>query len=218
MSIKLDSIEKAPGEVGVRIFLGVALCFAVFLAANSSAQTILPPPDLGTIPLDHDRFLQFPESDRTDTDASATAYYEAVDPGGSRATLDGWKSENGFIEPLPATTAGLTAIGAWEMKLFAGLLAAMKAVPEGEGTLLDNSMVVFLSECSDGDTHSHEDLPVLVAGRAGGEWESGRLIETGGRPLAGLHLSALKFAGAPDTTFGMDGTCALLHETIVEGH
>ena len=103
--------EKSQGEVGLRIFLGVALCFAVILAANSSAQTILPPTNLGTIPLDHDRFLQFPESDRADTNSSATAYYEAVDPGGSRATLDGWKSENGFIEPLPPTTAELAAVG-----------------------------------------------------------------------------------------------------------
>lgn len=75
------------------------------------AVALEPPPSLGTIPFDHDRFLQFPESDRADSSASAEAYYDLVDPTGARATLAGWKALNGFVEPLPSNPASLAAMG-----------------------------------------------------------------------------------------------------------
>ena len=72
---------------------------------------VSPPAGLGTVPFDHDKFLQFAESNRADTVASSDAYYRAVDPRNLRTTVDEWKTLNGFIEPLPNTTAGLAAMG-----------------------------------------------------------------------------------------------------------
>ena len=54
--------------------------------------------------------MQFAESNKADTVASGDAYYQTVDPDKLRATLDEWKSLNGFIEPLPNTTASINAV------------------------------------------------------------------------------------------------------------
>ena len=50
----------------------------------------------------------------------------------------------------------------------------MKAVKEGDGTLLDNTMIVYGSGIGDGNRHNHDDLPVIVAGRGGGTITPGR--------------------------------------------
>ena len=75
---------------------------------------------------------------------------------------------------------------------YAKFLERLKSIPEGTGTLLDNSMIVYGSAIADGNAHSHHDLPVLLAGKGGGTIASGRLIvspkET---PLNNLFLSML---------------------------
>jgi hypothetical protein len=62
----------------------------------------------------------------------------------------------------------------WRMGLFARLVQALKDAPEGAGTMLDNSVVMFTSEFSTGADHSVRDVPMLLAGRAGGRWTTGR--------------------------------------------
>ena len=54
------------------------------------------------------------------------------------------------------------------MELFAGFVKKMKATPDGDGTLLDHTMIVYGSGLSDGNRHTHNDLPVLIVGRGGG--------------------------------------------------
>ncbi len=75
---------------------------------------------------------------------------------------------------------------------FAYLVEQLRAVSEGEGTLLDHSMVLYGSGLSDGNRHRHDDLPIVLAGRAGGAIKPGRHIkyerET---PLNNLFLSML---------------------------
>jgi hypothetical protein len=84
-------------------------------------------------------------------------------------------------------------INTFHVKQLAYLLERMKSIPEGEGTLLDHSMIVYGSGNSDGNAHNHDDLPVLLAGRAGGTIQTGRHLrypkET---PLANLWLSMLE--------------------------
>src|SRR6266852_8695903 len=53
-------------------------------------------------------------------------------------------------------------------------LQKLKSIPEGEGTLLDNCMVVYGSGIGDGNAHNHDNLPVLLAGRGGGTIQTGR--------------------------------------------
>lgn len=73
------------------------------------------------------------------------------------------------------------------------LLQKMKSIPEGDGTLLDHSMIVYGSGNSDGNRHNHDDLPVLLAGRAGGTIDTGRHVRYSKEtPLNNLWLSLLE--------------------------
>jgi hypothetical protein len=80
---------------------------------------------------------------------------------------------------------------------FAYFLEQLKSTPEGEGTLLDNSMILYGSGISDGNRHRHDDLPLVLAGRAGGSISTGRhLCYEGETPMNNLFLSMLDRVGA----------------------
>ena len=86
---------------------------------------------------------------------------------------------------------------------YAKFIERLAATPEGEGTLLDNCMILFGGGISDGNKHNHEDLPILLAGRAGGTVEPGRIVRpTTGTPLCNLYVSMLERAGCPVGAFG----------------
>jgi hypothetical protein len=83
------------------------------------------------------------------------------------------------------------------------LLEKLKSTREGEGNLLDTSMIVYGSGIGDGNAHNHDNLPVLVAGRGNGTLKTGRHLrypkET---PLMNLYVSMLERIGAPANSFG----------------
>lgn len=106
----------------------------------------------------------------------------------------------------PVMLDNLTAIGAWEMRAYAAFLRKLAAVPEGDGTLLDHSLVLLGSELSDGNAHSHVDLPILLAGSGGGAVVPGQHIAWHGDPVADLYIALLQVVGVPTAAFGMDGT------------
>jgi hypothetical protein len=86
---------------------------------------------------------------------------------------------------------------------FAKFLEKLKSTREGEGTLLDNSMIVYGSGISDGNSHSHRDLPVLVAGQGGKTVKTGRHLKMDGEtPLNNLYLSMLDGMGVPAEKLG----------------
>lgn len=97
----------------------------------------------------------------------------------------------------------LTVIDQWEVAQFADLVGRLKAIPEGEGTLLDNCMVYFSSEVEDGNAHRHTNMPVLLAGRGGGAVSPGRhVVVDSETPVANLFLSMLHAMGVPEESFG----------------
>jgi hypothetical protein len=109
-----------------------------------------------------------------------------------------------------------SAICKWEVEQFAYLLSKMKAVQEPDGTLLDNSVVLFSSGMGDSKLHDTLNLPVLLAGKAGGKIRPGRHISyknylelTPGVPISRLFLSMLNAVGVSATSFGVDGTSPL---------
>lgn len=75
---------------------------------------------------------------------------------------------------------------------FARFLKGLQQIKEGSGTLLDNCMIMYASGLSDGNRHNHDDLPVILAGRAGGSIQTGRHLKLGKEtPLNNLFLSML---------------------------
>lgn len=87
---------------------------------------------------------------------------------------------------------------------FAYVLSRMRDIREENGrSLLDNSMVLYTSGLSDGNRHNHNDLPVIMAGSAGGRLTTGRNLVLGeDRPMSNLYLSMLDLMGAPQDHFG----------------
>jgi hypothetical protein len=73
----------------------------------------------------------------------------------------------------------LTAINRWYTEQLAYLLAAMKKVPEGDGTLLDSTLVVYCNELHTGWDHKAGPTPAVLAGRAGGALRTGRYLDYG---------------------------------------
>lgn len=71
----------------------------------------------------------------------------------------------------------LSRLKSWYAEQFVYLVNAMKAVPEGEGTMLDNTVIWWCSEISVGNSHSHRDMPFVLAGSCGGYFKTGRYVE-----------------------------------------
>lgn len=88
--------------------------------------------------------------------------------------------------------AKILRINLFHTQQLAYFLEKLDAIPEGNGTLLDHSMIVYGSGNADGNRHSHHDLPILLAGNGSGTLSSGRHIEYPKEtPLNNLWLSLL---------------------------
>lgn len=85
---------------------------------------------------------------------------------------------------------------------FAYLLQQLKSRPEDGGTMLDHSLVLLCTEVCDGNTHSHDNMPFILAGRAGGRVATGRLLNYPGRRHADLLISLAQAMGQGLTRFG----------------
>jgi hypothetical protein len=91
----------------------------------------------------------------------------------------------------------------WHVAQYAYLLERLRAIPEGEGTLLDNSMILFGSSISDGNRHDPNNLPILVAGKAGGRFRTGQHIASEkNTPLCNLYHTMINGMGVEVDGFG----------------
>ena len=96
----------------------------------------------------------------------------------------------------PVKLAKLGKIDRFYLRQLSYFLDKLKGIKEGGGTLLDNSMIVWGSGIGDPDRHNHDNLPVIVAGRAGGTWTTGkRIMLPGETPITNLYLSMLDRLG-----------------------
>jgi hypothetical protein len=94
-------------------------------------------------------------------------------------------------------------INRWHVQQYAHFLQKLATMREGAGTVLDHSFVLLGCGFSDGNKHDPANLPILLAGRGGGEIESGRHIACSpGTPLCNLYLSMLQTLGIPAEQFG----------------
>jgi uncharacterized protein DUF1552 len=130
--------------------------------------------------------------------------YPEIDVPDSHHPLTHHRGNPEFVEKV-------TRINAYHAELFAHFVAKLKATPDGDGTLLDHSMVVYGSAISDGDRHTHEDLPVLLVGRGAGRLKPGRHVgHPRDTPLTNLYLTLLDGMGVRPEAIG-DSTGKLAH-------
>ena len=99
--------------------------------------------------------------------------------------------------------AAVKKIDVFHMQQYAYFLGKLKAVQEGHGTLLDNCMVLMGAGIADGDRHSHYDLPIILAGKAGGALKTGQhLTYPKQTPLCNLYLAMFDTLGVKAERFG----------------
>jgi hypothetical protein len=101
-----------------------------------------------------------------------------------------------------AAWSNLAARQAWHAGELAYLMQRLDAIPEGDGTVLDNTLIVWGTEVSKGNSHSLDDIPYLLAGTAGGALISGQFLELGGISNSRLLLTILRAYGFAGDTFG----------------
>lgn len=131
-----------------------------------------------------------------DNGASNRSYADVIGVSGAHHQLSHHQND-------PETLERLRLIGRWEVEQFSALLQRMAAIDEGGCSMLDNSAVYFASEIADGNSHSHRDLPVLLAGAGGGVWTPGRHIRyPSDTPMANLYLAMLESFGVVEPSFG----------------
>jgi hypothetical protein len=97
-------------------------------------------------------------------------------------------------------------INRFHAEQLAYILEKMQRTREGNGTLLDNTLLVYGGGISDGDRHNHDDLPILVAGGASMGIRGGRHIDyKNGTPMTNLFLTMFDKVGIPADTIGTIG-------------
>lgn len=114
---------------------------------------------------------------------------------------------------IPENMEKVTQINVFHAGLFAKFLGKLKAIQEGEGTLLDHSMIVYGSGLADPNRHLHENLPVLVAGRGDGSLKPGRhVVYEKETPMTNLYMTVLDRLGVHPEGIG-DSTGKVEHLT-----
>jgi hypothetical protein len=111
----------------------------------------------------------------------------------------------------PEKIAKTMKIDQLHVQMLAYLLDRLKNTPDGDGSLLDHSMILFGSSISDGNAHTHHDLPLVLAGGGNGKVKGGRHIRYAPEtPMNNLLLTMLDKSGVPCESLG-DSTGKLEH-------
>jgi hypothetical protein len=159
-------------------------------------------------------------------DATRVINYQQMNGGHSSYSSFPWLKINQDHHALShhngvlATGALLAQIEAWEIAQFSSFLQKLDAIDEGNGTILDNSLIFLSSELSDGNRHNQGTTsyagftaptgkPILLAGSAGKKINTGRHAIYADAPQANLFIALLNTLGVPATTFGAVGNAPL---------
>ncbi|QDU97720.1 DUF1552 domain-containing protein [Lignipirellula cremea] len=96
----------------------------------------------------------------------------------------------------------------FQLDLIAGLATKLKAIPEGDGNMLDNTLIVFLSDAGQQHHANYENFPLVLVGNVGGKFKTGRFLnypsyqQPGNRTLGSFYLSLLAAARHERESFG----------------
>ncbi len=199
---KLDEFQTAVREIERRVQLAQEQTDSRELPSGTVAPPGVPPTATEHIDLMYDMLrLAF----MTDTTRVASFMHGT---GGSNRTFPeiGIKEGHHHLSHHRGNedmVDKIRRIDRFYMERFARFIGSLADTPEGEGTLLDNCLVMLGSGISDGNRHNHEDLPIVLAGRGGGAIETGRRVAFGREtPLCNLYVSLLERAGCEVESFG----------------
>lgn len=192
--------------------------FAARPAEKRTAKVELPPAPEAGIPKDYREHVRLMldlmvlafQVDATRV--STFMFANDVSPRNFRGIVDGVSGGHHHLshhQNDAEKIAQYKLINRWHAEQFAYVLDKMRAIKEGDGTLLDHSMLMFGSSLSDGNKHDPSNLPILLAGRANGRLSPGRHVATGkNTPLCNLYVGLLDRMGMAVPRFG-DSTEAL---------
>jgi hypothetical protein len=97
----------------------------------------------------------------------------------------------------------ITKINRFHATQLAYFLKKLKSMPEGNGSVLDNSMILYGSGIGDGNAHNHDKLPILLAGGGAGTLHPGRHLDLGRKvPMTNLYLAMLERLGVHSESLG----------------
>jgi hypothetical protein len=104
----------------------------------------------------------------------------------------------------PAMMEKVAQINTYHMKQFAAWVEKLKSIKEGDSTLLDNSMIVYGAGLSDGNRHTHEDLPTIILGHGRDRFVKGgrRVVYRKETPMCNLFLTMMEHMGVHMEHFG----------------
>lgn len=124
-----------------------------------------------------------------------------------------WAGATGSHHGISHNTEGVNATGevrlqwlvnidTWYAKRMYDLCQALDGIPEGAGTMLDNTAVLWIHEQSNGASHQRTDMPYVLAGGCGGAFRTGRCLQFKGVAHNGLLISLAEAMGVPTPSFG----------------
>lgn len=192
---------------------------------NPELKSALVRPEPG-IPEDHGAYMQsmmdmivlafWADATRVATfmldHGQSNRYFNFIDGvKGTWHALSHWKDISGRTEDDDGKTSWSSRnekrdmynrVTEWHTEQVGYLLGRLKSIQEPTGTLLDNSTIVYGSSLADGHEHSDDNLPLLMAGRGGGEFSTGRQIKfSRSQSMSDLHLAMLQNVGVATDRF-----------------
>lgn len=108
----------------------------------------------------------------------------------------------------PQNEQDLVDIGNWYAQQLAYFMAKLDAIPEGDGSVLDNTLILWCSDIAEGQSHERKDMPYVLAGGAGGAVKMGRYLKFNGDPHNNLLVSVCNAMDVPVKTFGNPEFCS----------
>lgn len=130
--------------------------------------------------------------------------------------FDHWEGWHGIFHIVPdgptgrdypEVRAAMIDVMQWYTDMFRLLVQRLAETPDGDGSLLDSTLVVWACEMGDGAGHNTVDIPIITAGNMCGRIETGRHLEYYGRSTNDLLVSILNAFGYEDTSFGLPDAC-----------
>jgi hypothetical protein len=180
-------------------------------------------PTLGTAPAKNgwDEYDNMPRIAQLQLDIMATAFACDLTRVGSIAF--NWAASNARFSFLGinewhhelshAPAADLTArakrikIERWFSEQLKSFMDRLAAIKEGDGTVLDHTLIVCVNELAESFYHTHQNMPFMLAGGASGALRMGRYLKYDDKPHNDLLVSVCNAMGLPDTKFGDEAAC-----------